>query len=220
LRTQIRAGRLISPENQLQLTDMQVIALTGNTKVEAGKKAAKAIRDAGMIPAVMYGGGANYTFTTTEPDVRHLIYTPEFKVAEITLDGKVHRCIVKAIQFHPVSEKILHIDFQEMVSGKPLLVEVPVVFKGVSPGMKAGGKLVQSMRRVKIKATPEALVDNLVLDISSLELGQAIRVRDLTVPGGVEIMVNPSVPVAIIEIPRALRAAAAAAALAASKAKK
>jgi large subunit ribosomal protein L25 len=188
---------------------MQTITLVGTPKTESGKKINKAIRNAEGIPAVMYGAGETHLFTTNWNDVRHLIYTPEFKLAEITLNGKSHRCILKAVQFHPVSEKILHIDFQELVPGGKLLLEVPVKFTGVSPGVRAGGKLVQNLRRIKIKTTPENMVDHLTLDVSLLELGQAIRVRDLDLPANVEIMVTGATPVAVIEIPRALRSAAA-----------
>ena len=188
---------------------MQIFTLAGKPKTDSGKKAGKSARYADEIPAVLYGAGENYMFTTNWADVRHLIYTPEFKLAEITLHGKAHRAIVKDVQFHPVSEKIMHIDFQELVPGRKTIVEVPVKFTGVSPGVKAGGKLVQSLRRVKVKTTPENMVDHLTLDISGLELGQAIRVRDLDIAQDVEVMLNPATPVAVIEIPRALRSAAA-----------
>ncbi|MFZ1496100.1 MAG: 50S ribosomal protein L25, partial [Saprospiraceae bacterium] len=121
------------------------------------------------------------------------------------------------VQFHPVTEQLLHIDFLRLVEKTPIKVEVPLRFKGSSPGVKLGGKLIQQIRKIKIKTTPEFLVDELKADISKLDLGQALRVREVTVPQGVEILNNGATPVALIEIPRALKAAAAAEAKAADK---
>ena len=105
---------------------------------------------------------------------------------------------------------MLHIDFLRLIADTPIKVEVPLRFKGVSPGVKLGGKLIQQLRKIKIKTTPEYLVDELKADISKLDLGQALRVREVIVPKGVEIINNGATPVALIEIPRALKAAAAA----------
>ena len=138
-----------------------------------------------------------------------MIYTPDFKVAEITLDGVAHRCIIKEVQFHPVSEKILHIDFLKLEADRPVQVEVPVRFEGSSPGVKVGGTLQQTLRRVKIKTTPENLVDQLFVDISDLELGHSARVRDLKVPNGIEVMNASGIPVVSVVVPRALRSATA-----------
>jgi len=143
--------------------------------------------------------------------VKKLIYTADFKVAELNIGGASHRAIVKAVQFHPVSEEIMHIDFLELVAGQSVRLEVPVHFVGSSPGVKTGGKLLQNLRRIKIKTTPENMVSSLELDISELELGHAIRVRDIKPVDGVEIMVTGATPVAVVEVPRALRSAATAA---------
>jgi large subunit ribosomal protein L25 len=198
---------------------MEIVAFTGHPRADLGKKASKAVRREGLIPAVIYGSGDPLHFSTTWADVRHAVYTPEFKIIEVTLDGAMHRCIVKTVQYHPVSDAIAHIDFLRLSPGMPVKVEVPVRFKGVSPGVRAGGKLLQLMRRVQIKATPENLVNEVTLDISKLELGQSIRVRDIEATANVEIMANGSIPVATIEIPRALRSAAAAAAASTGKKK-
>jgi len=188
---------------------MNTIALTGTSRSEAGKKAAKAIRKEGGIPCVLYGGDTNITFSTTHKDIKGLIYTPDFKVAEITLDGAVHKCIVKDLQFHPVTESIIHADFLKLEEGRPVKLEVPIRFKGSSVGVKLGGKLQQTLRRAKIKTTPDKIVDELFVDVSELELGEAARVRDLEVPEGIEIMNAASIPVVSVEIPRALRSAEA-----------
>ena len=186
---------------------MNTIAFTADTRGGVGKKAAKAVRVEGKIPCIMYGGDTNITFSTNHKSVKNLIYTPDFKLAEITLDGAVHKCILKDIQFHPVTESILHMDFLKLEDGRPFKLEVPVRFKGVSPGVKAGGKLQQTLRRVKIKTTPELIVDSLYADISTLKLGNSARVRDLEVPEGIEVMNSPSIPVVSVEVPRALKGA-------------
>lgn len=190
---------------------MQAISIEVQKRDGLGKKSSKAIRRDGHIPAVVYGGGEPVHFTTTLSEIKNLVYTPEFKIADLSVDGTHYRCIVKDVQYHPVTDEILHIDFLRLVENHPVKVEVPVRFKGTSPGVRAGGKLQQLVRRIKIKAKPEDLVDALELDISKLELGQSIRVRDIEPIQGVEIINTPGTPVAIIEIPRALRSATAAA---------
>lgn len=189
---------------------MEYINITGTTRTAGGKKAAKAERNAQRIPACMYGG-ENIQFSTTIPDVRHLIYTPEFKLAKITLDGKEHTCIVKEVQYHPVTEAIVHIDFQELLPNRVIKLDVPVKLTGTSVGVRAGGKMLQTLRKVRIKCTPENLVDHLEADVTHMDLGQALRIREVKIPAGIEVMLSPSIPVCQVEIPRALRSAAAAA---------
>jgi large subunit ribosomal protein L25 len=194
----------------LKAIAMNYINITGELREAGGKKAAKAVRNAERIPACIYGK-ENIQFATTLKDVRHLIYTPEFKLARIDINGQTHDCFVKDVQYHPVSEAIVHIDFQELIPGRALKVDIPVVLRGVSVGVKAGGKMLQMVRRIRIKTTPESLVDHLEADITHMELGQALRVKEVKLPAGVELLIAPSIPVCQVEIPRALRSAAAAA---------
>ncbi len=189
---------------------MDTIAFVGSQRSELGKKAARQARREGKIPCVLYGGDEIVHFTTTLNDVKKLLYTADFRIAEIEIEGKKYRAIVKDWQAHPLTDSVVHIDFLQMVPGRKINIEVPVRFRGSSPGEKLGGKLLQSVRRVKIKTTPEKLVDSVTLDISSLELGQSIRIRDIDPIEGIEIMNGPSIPVAMVEIPRALRSAEAA----------
>ncbi len=186
---------------------MNTIAFSGTVRNGSGKKASKAVRKEGGIPCIMYGGDSNVSFSIKPLDIKGLIYTPEFKVAEITLDGTTHKCILKDAQFHPVTESVLHADFLRLEEGRTVKVEVPVRFKGVSPGVKVGGKIQQSLRRVKIKTTPENLVDTLFLDISKLELGSSARVKDLEVPDGIEVMNSSGIPIVSVVVPRALKSA-------------
>ncbi|MCB0578460.1 MAG: 50S ribosomal protein L25 [Phaeodactylibacter sp.] len=191
---------------------MEVIAISGQLRTDLGKSATKAVRKEERIPSVLYGGDEVIHFSTTLKEVRDLIYTPDFKVAEVTIDGKTYKCFVKDIQWHPVTDAIVHLDFLRLIEGVPVKVEVPLRFKGASPGVKNGGKLIQKLRRIKIKTTPEHLIGELQVDISSLQLNQSIRVRDIDrVRDNIDVLNSPGVPVASVEVPRALRSATAAA---------
>ena len=186
---------------------MQTVAVKGQKRDVASK--ASVVRKEGRIPAVIYGGDTLEHFSTTHNEVKALIFTPDFKLAELDLDGTVHKCIVKDIQWHPVTDEILHIDFLAIQEGRKVNVEIPVKFKGVSPGVKSGGKLMQTMRKVKVKLDPKDLVDELFIDISDLALGASVRVKDIEKNDAIEFMVNSAIPVATVEIPRALKSAAA-----------
>ncbi len=196
---------------------MVSVQIQGTIRSEFGKKGSRIDRNNGTVPAVMYGGNEVIHFTVTPASVKHLIYTPEFKLADLEIDGKAYKAILKSAQFHPVTEQLLHIDFLRLIDKATIKVDVPLRFKGISPGVKLGGKLIQQLRKIKIKTTPEFLVDELNADISKLDLGQALRVREVIIPKGIEILNNGATPVALIEIPRALKAAAAAEAKTADK---
>ena len=189
---------------------METIAIAGQSRAGLGKKPSKDLRNDGRIPCVLYGGQDVVHFSVTLNDVKNLIYTPDFRVANLTVDGINFRCIVKDYQLHPLTSNLTHIDFLSLVDGQKVKLEVPVRTKGVSPGVKLGGKLQQKLRRVKVKTLPEEMVTELFIDISPLDLGQSLRVRDIQVPAGIELLNSPSIPVVTIEIPRALRSAAAA----------
>lgn len=189
---------------------MQTVQVSGEIRENLGKKFSKATRREGLVPAVLYGSGDPVHFTIKPLDVRALIYSPEFKLAELSIGGKSYKAIVKDYQFHPVTDALRHIDFLALEDGHPVKVQVPVSFVGTSPGVRGGGKLQLSTRRVKIKTTPAHLVDKVVLDISELQLGSAIRVRDIQEMEGVEIMNPGGQPIASVEVPRALRSAATA----------
>jgi large subunit ribosomal protein L25 len=187
---------------------MEIIALQGNRKENSGKVEATKIRRNGQVPAIMYksGGGDPTQFSLDATEIRSLIFTPKFKLAEINLNGTTHKCIVKDIQFHPVTEAVLHIDFLELVPGVKFKATVPLRFAGQAPGVKAGGKFIPRMRSVNIMTTPDKVVDEIHADITAMELGSTLRVRDITLVEGVEITNPGAVPIASIEVPRALKA--------------
>ncbi len=189
-----------------KITVMVTVSINGTERTEVGKKAIKAVRKAGLIPCVLYSKGKeNVHFTVHPQDVRDVVYTGEFKLLEVTVNGNAHRCILKSTDFHPVKDTVSHIDFLELQDGHPIKVEVPLRFEGVSPGERNGGKFQQSIRWIKIKTKPEMLVDEVVADISTLMLGQSIRVRDIVAPEGIEIMNSVTLPIASVVVPRVLK---------------
>ena len=193
---------------------MQSVAIQGTLRETIDKKATKAIRKEDGIPCVMYGGSEVHHFSAPAPDFRHLVYTPDFKIAEIELNGQTYKAIIKDVQFHPVTDKILHIDFVELVTGQAVKLELPIKLVGQAEGAKIGGQVVQKMRRILVKTMPENLIDRIEaieVDITALNMGQSARVRDIPSQDGMEVFANPSLPVATIEVPRAMRSAEAAA---------
>ncbi|MGL4493145.1 MAG: 50S ribosomal protein L25, partial [Tannerellaceae bacterium] len=125
---------------------MKVFQLAGSLRTETGKKAAKAIRNNNSIPCIIYGGETVSQFTVEKEAVRKLIYSPEIFLVELTIDGKTCKAIMKDLQFHPVTDAVLHIDFLEVFEEKPIVIDVPVVLDGLAEGVKAGGKLSLEMR--------------------------------------------------------------------------
>lgn len=185
---------------------MEVLKFEAARRKNLGKTATKAVRREDLVPCVLYGGEEILHFTLKPLELRPLIYSPEFKIVEINLDGSPVRCILKHVQYHPVNEKILHIDFLRLTEGHPVRVEVPISFEGVAQGIKSGGKLIKRMRKVKIQTMPEHLIDRIILDTTPMALGQSQRIKDLAQYEGVEILNNENIPVATIDVPRALRA--------------
>ncbi len=184
---------------------MEKLTVKANKRTNIGSTAAKSSRNKGMVPGVVYGGKEIYHIEVMPADIKLAIHTADFRVITLDLDGKTIDCVIKSSQFHPISDALEHFDLLELVAGQPIRIEIPLRFKGKSPGVKVGGKFVQKLRKIKIKTTPENLVNELYADISTMELGQSIRVRDISVPKGIEISNPPAIPVATIEIPRALR---------------
>jgi len=186
---------------------MNTFQLSGEARTDTGKKATRQDRANGLIPCVVYGRKGAEHFTVTQKDVRKLVFTPTFNVVELSLGSETKRAIVKDVQYHPTTDDIRHMDFLLLEDGHPVKASIPLRTKGVSPGVKGGGRLVQTVRDIKVKAMPDDLADELFIDISELELGFAVRVRDIDVPEGVQIMTNQAVPVALVDVPRALRSA-------------
>lgn len=186
---------------------MKTVVVEGLVREDLGKKSARQLRREEKVPAVVYGGDQVIHFSTDVAALRALIYTPEFKQAELHIGDATISAIVKEAQFHPLTDDLLHIDFIQLVPGQAVKMEVPLRTVGLAHGVKAGGRLVQNVRKVKVSATPEAMIDTMELDVTPLELGKALRVRDLAPVEGIEVLNSPNTPLVAVEIPRSMRSA-------------
>lgn len=181
---------------------------TIETRSADQKRALKALRSNHEIPAVLYGGEKVTHFTVTNDSVRGLIYTPEIFVVELTIDGNKTMAILKDIQFQPVSDAVLHIDFLEVSADKPVVMEVPVALEGHAEGVKAGGKLTLQMRKLKVKAPYAQIPEKLTINVDHLGLGKTMQVGALHFEG-LELMNAKNAVVCAVQLTRAARGAQA-----------
>ncbi|MBG6235424.1 large subunit ribosomal protein L25 [Pedobacter sp. CAN_A7] len=158
---------------------MKTIAISGSLRENVGKRDAKGLRYEGKAPAVLYGGTEQTHFAVLITDLKDVIYTPEANFVEIDIDGAKTKAIVKELQFHPVTDVLLHVDFLQLDEAKEILMEIPVKLTGVSPGVKMGGKLVQKLRKLRVKALPKDMPQAVEVSIAKLEVGGLFRVRDI-----------------------------------------
>ena len=183
---------------------MKTITIEGHLRTESGKKAARQIRSQENVPAVIYGGATEVNFYASAKAFKPLVYTSEFLIAEVAVDGKKYRCILKDLQFDKVSDLLLHVDLLELVDDKKVVATLPLKLVGSSVGVKAGGKLVSKVKAVKVKALPKDLREFIELDITNLELNANLRIEDIKVPN-MEIMNSPRIPVASVVMTRQLK---------------
>ena len=158
---------------------MKSIEIKGSLRTEVGKKATKAIRKQGSVPCIIYGGKENINFFVETPALKPLVYTPNVYLVKIDVDGKTCTAIMKELQFHPVTDEILHIDFVEISDDKVIFMNIPIRVVGNSIGVKKGGRLSLVKRALKVKALPKNLPDVLEVDVETLDVGQSIKVGDL-----------------------------------------
>ncbi|MDB5025300.1 MAG: ribosomal protein L25/ral stress protein Ctc [Mucilaginibacter sp.] len=158
---------------------MKSIAISGSPRENVGKRDAKELRYNGLVPAVLYGGKTQTHFSVSAADLKPVIYTPVVHFIDITVAGVKSQAVIQDIQFHPLTEKILHVDFLLLDEKKPIAIEIPIRLTGTSPGVKMGGKLVQKLRKLRIKALPKDHLDNIDVSIEGLEVGKSVRVADL-----------------------------------------
>jgi len=180
---------------------MKTVSMSGSLRENLGKKAAKALRKDGQVPCVIYGGKEQVHFSTSEKSFKDLIYTPEIAFVEITIGDKVYKAILQDVQYHPVTDNIYHVDFLELVEGKAIIMGIPVLTVGTAKGVLNGGRLVQRTKRLKVKGMPEFMPENLSVDVSALRIGQAIKVKDITVDN-VEILAYPNTNVVAVKASR------------------
>jgi large subunit ribosomal protein L25 len=158
---------------------MKTVSMSGSLREGVGKKDAKVLRSEGRIPCVLYGGKEQIKFTADEKDFHQIVFTPDSYFIKLTIDGKNHDCVLKDIQYHPVSDTILHADFIEFEMNKPLTMSVPVKFTGNAPGLIKGGQLVKKFRKLNIRALPGDMPESVVIDISNLDIDQKITIGEL-----------------------------------------
>jgi large subunit ribosomal protein L25 len=158
---------------------MKSVSISAEKRVDLGKKEAKALRAAGKVPCVVYGGENVQHFAASEIAFNNLVYTPNVYAVAIDIEGTTVNALIKEIQFHPVTDRILHVDFIELVPGKAVNTEIPVVITGSAIGVMNGGKLRKTLRKLSVRATPENLPDAITLDISKMRIGHKIYVRDV-----------------------------------------
>ncbi|MBK5722605.1 50S ribosomal protein L25/general stress protein Ctc [Dysgonomonas sp. Marseille-P4677] len=190
---------------------MKTFELKGEARTDLGKKATKAIRNEGSIPAVIYGGEKAETaihFTVTNSDVRKLVYTPEIFLVDLTVGKDNYKAILKDIQFHPVTDAILHLDFLHVFDNKPIVIDVPVVLDGLAEGVKAGGKLSLDLRKLKVKANYDKVPEKVHIDVTGLALGKSIQVGELSFEG-LELLNAKNAVVCRVQLTRAARGLAA-----------
>lgn len=189
---------------------MKTITIEGQLRTEFGKKATRQIRSEGNVPAVIYGGAKEINFLAPAAAFKNIVYTPDFVLAEVKVDGQTYKCVLKDLQFHKVTDKLIHADFQELVPGKDIKVNVPLDFVGTPTGViNQGGRLVLELKSLKVKVAPENLKSHIALDISGMKLHDKIRVEDVHVKD-MEVLNSPRIPVASITTTRALLTAGAA----------
>ena len=192
---------------------MKSFDLTGSVRTIAERsseqqKVLKAMRREAMIPCVLYGGEKNVNFSIKNSDVRKLVYTPDIHYVNLTIDGEAHTAIVREIQFHPVKDNILHIDFLEINDQKPIVMEVPLKLEGLAVGVKAGGKMRQLMRTLRVKALYTNIPESLSVDVTDMGLGKARKIAELNYDN-LELINPKSAVVCMVAATRQSRDAAA-----------
>jgi large subunit ribosomal protein L25 len=189
---------------------MKTITIEGQLRSDRGKKATRQLRSEGNVPCVIYGGADTVSFSAPAGSFKQLVYTPDFQLAEIKVDGKTYNCILKDLQFDVVTDELAHIDFLELVEDRKVVATLPLKFTGQAAGVKAGGKLVVKMKALKVKTLPKHLRENIEVNIDNLELNENVRVEDVK-GDNLEILNSPRIPIASVVMTRQLRQEEAAA---------
>lgn len=183
---------------------MKTITIEGQLRTGTGKTATRQLRSQDLVPGVIYGGAKEVNFAATQLAFKTLIYTPDFQLAEVKVEGKTYTCILKELQFDKVSDRLNHVDLLELVGDKKISATIPLKFVGAAAGVKAGGKLEIKMKALKIKTLPKFLKENIEVDITNLELNGNIRVEDVKIEN-YEIMNSPRIPIASVTMTRQLK---------------
>lgn len=184
---------------------MKSVKIEGKSRSEFGKSSTRRLRSEGHVPAVIYGN-ENKHFSAPVMAFRSLVYTPDFQLAEISVDGKTHKCILKDMQFDVVTDELNHIDFLELNDDRKVIANLPLKFVGTPEGVKVGGRLETKMKSLKVRTLPKHLVEAIEVNIENLKLNENVRVEDVNA-GEMEIMNSPRIPIASVVMTRALKQA-------------
>lgn len=196
---------------------MKTISLKGNSREITKKSAIKAMRKEGLVPCVLYGQGMdNIHFSLTERDLQKILNTPNSYIIDLEIDGKEFKSVFHDVQYHPVTDEPLHVDFLAVSETKPVSISVPVVIQGNSEGVRQGGKLMLSTRKIKISASLDKLPDNIPVDVTDLKIGKSIFAGDINIDG-VQVLTSKSAIICTVKMTRAAIGAAAAAAAASAE---
>jgi len=185
---------------------MKSIAISGSLRKNVGKRDAKELRYEGKVPAVLYGGKEQYHFAVSATDLKPVIYTPDVHFIDLDIDGQKFQAIVQDAQFHPLNDQVRHVDFLELHENKEVALKVPIKLTGTSPGVKVGGKLVQKLRKLKVKALPKNLPQYIEISLESLEVGKSVRVGDVQLENA-KVLNNADDTIVSVVMSRALRQA-------------
>lgn len=196
---------------------MKTITIEGQLRTGFGKTATRALRSQDLVPGVIYGGAQEISFVAPAAAFKPLVYTPSFQFAEVKLDGKTYKTILKDLQFDKVNDHLIHIDLLELVEDKKVIADIPLKFVGTSKGVKDGGKLITKMKSLKVKTFPKYLKEQIEVAVDELDLNGNIRVEDVKEPN-YEILNSPRIPIASVVLTRQLKQEEAAAAPAAAPA--
>lgn len=183
---------------------MKTITIEGQLRTGFGKSATRQLRSQDLVPGVIYGGSQEVNFFAPAAAFKNLVYTPSFQIAEVKVDGKTYRTIMKDLQFDKVDDKLIHVDLLELVDDKKVIADIPLKFIGASIGVKDGGKLITKMKSLKVKTYPRYLKEQIEVPIDNLELNGNIRVEDVK-EEHYEILNSPRIPVASVVLTRQLK---------------
>lgn len=193
---------------------MKEYTLNGTKREAVGKKASKEMRKKGLVPCNIYGENnvdgkpEAFAFSIPASEIRKVVYTPHIYVVNLNIDGKTHKAIIKELQFHPVTDALLHADFYEITEEKPIVIGIPVKLNGLAQGVREGGKINLSIRKIEVKAPYLNIPEQLNIDVTNLQLGKSIKVGDLHFEG-LELITPAGVVVCSVKATRASRSAAA-----------
>ncbi len=198
---------------------MKSIAISGSARQNVGKRDSRELRYQGQVPSVLYGGKEQTHFSVSAADLKSILYTPEVIFVELDINGKKTKAIVQDAQFHPLTDLVTHVDFLELFDDKEVSINIPVKLTGTSPGVKMGGKLVQKLRSLRVKALPNNLPQEVEVPLESLEVGKSFRVGQVKLDNAV-VLNNADDTIVSVIMSRALRQAEQEAAKAAKGGKK